>query len=230
MDRSSKSNDSGKNLIVIENTVENKTRESLRLTTLVESQKNGQQKENEGSLRELNAKGEADIKIGDPIDDALSGRLKHGDVVEYGYMISGDKKRIRLKWSYVEIDDRKYFVCTDVIAQGVYSENGNNNWERSDLKKELDENSFGLYTASGSTLGKDPKIDGGVTILSKEENSKIEKEIPRTNIHCWLRTPYTDCYGNASYVTSYGFVYISNVSGNSGVRPAFRLKSDCLHT
>lgn len=177
----------------------------------------------------LGTKNTQKVKKADPIGDALKGRLKHRDTVKYGYQINKDGKKVPLNWSYMEIDGEKYFVCTDVIAQIEYSKDGDNNWERSDLKKALDENLFRLYSGPKSPLGKDPRIDSGVTILSREEYLKIIEELPKTDSWYWLCSPSRGSSYSVSYVGSGGSIYDSStttVSGRGGVRPAFRLKSE----
>lgn len=189
------------------------------------------------STRPLNLQRKSEVNLGteinreinkkDPISDAIEGNLKHKDIVEYGYQIK-DGKRIPLEWSYIEIGKKKWFICTSIIAKTAYSKNHSSNWQRSDLKKALDNNEFELYVGSESPLGKDERIDTGLSILSRKQYLKIKDMLPKTLTGYWLRLSNLNEY-TAWCVLDDGDpskCLTNHICIPSGVRPAFRLNSE----
>lgn len=175
---------------------------------------------------------ELEFNKADTIADALEGRLKHKQEVEYGYQL-GNGKKILLKWSYIElgieingrIETERWFVCKNIVGRMAYKKDDyNNNWENSDLNKALKDNSFGLFNGA-KALGEDKRIDTGVTILSRKQYDRMKKDLPNILSWHWLCSPSTGLSGEVNCVSSRNEINSLDVYESCGVRPAFRLKS-----
>lgn len=134
-----------------------------------------------------------------------------------------------IEWICLEVFDKEVYgskaalaVPTKLIGNYVFSRDGSNNYEFSDIRKYLNTDFLETNFCKEHLIKQNiVEFYDYVSLLSVEQYKKYKNIIPYYNCWFWLRTPYLFCYNNVYFVDTFGDINSSYVANNTyGIVPA----------